>query len=91
MYEAEHFFIEKLRKFPFETYIVLNKKEYNLAKKKRIEKYSKKVSALALPQTRKSFCSEISSAVIYYDRELNLVSKCRKMNNLYWGIIIIRS
>ena len=41
MYEAETFFIEKLRKFPFETYIILNKKYEILQRKKLKEKYSK--------------------------------------------------
>ena len=34
-----------------------------------------------------SFCSEISKAFIFYDRELYLVSKCRQMNKLYCEII----
>ena len=34
MYKAQTFFIEKLRKFPFGTYIVLNKKHKNLQRKK---------------------------------------------------------
>ena len=48
MYEAEIFFIEKLRKFPFEIYIVLNKKYKILLGKKIIEKCSKKVRAWPL-------------------------------------------
>ena len=37
----------------------------------------------------KSFCSEISSAFSFYDRELDMVSKCRQMNKLYCKIIKI--
>ena len=58
-----------------------------------IEKYSKKVLfvySLALPRIRKRFCLEISSAFIFYARELNLVPKCKQMNKLYCGIIKIR-
>ena len=49
------------------------------------DKYSKKVSALALAPARKSFCIKISSAIIFQGRELNLVSKCRQMNKLSCG------
>ena len=50
-----------------------------------IDKYSKKVSALALTPIRKSLCIEISSTVIFHGRELNFMSKCRKMNKLSCG------
>ena len=33
-----------------------------------------------ITDTIKSFCSEIFSAFSFYDKELNLVSKCRQMN-----------
>ena len=56
-----------------------------------IEKYSKKSQCLlALTHIIKSFCSKISSAFIFYARELNFVSKCRQKNKLYCGIIKIR-
>ena len=34
---------------------------------------------------RKRLCIKISSAIIFYGRELNLVSKCRQMNKLSFG------
>ena len=34
MYETETFFIEKLRKFPYEIYVVLNKK-YKIQQRKK--------------------------------------------------------
>ena len=41
--KAEIFlFIRKLSKFPFENYIVINKKIQNVGEKKMIEQYSKK-------------------------------------------------
>ena len=43
--------------------------------------------ALALVTCGKSFQSEISSAFSFYARELNLVSKCRQMNDFYCEII----
>ena len=58
-------------------------------KKKEEEKKNLCVSAIVLMRIRKSFCSEISSAFIFYAREPNLVSKCRQMNKLC-GIIKIR-
>ena len=53
-----------------------------------IEKYSKKVSLLALMPIIKSLCMEISSAVSFHGRELKLVPKCRQMNKLSCGIKI---
>ena len=50
-----------------------------------IDKYSKKVSVLALMIVRKILWIEISSAVIFHGRELNWVSKCRQMNKLSCG------
>ena len=58
-----------------------------------IEKYSKKAHACPRASAnvhKKIFCSEISNAFIFYARELNLVLKCRQMNKLDCGIIIIR-
>ena len=43
--------------------------------------------AQALVTHGKSFQSEISSAFSFCARELNLVSKCRQMNKLYFEII----
>ena len=48
------------------------------------------IHEIAISRIRKSFRSDISSAIIFYGKELNLVSKCTKMDNLYWGIIKIR-
>ena len=50
-----------------------------------MDKYLKKVSELVLTPIRKILCIEISSAVIFHGRELNLVSKCRHMNKLSCG------
>ena len=50
-----------------------------------INKYSKKVSELVLTAVRKNLCIDISSAVIFHGRELNLVSKCRQINKLSCG------
>ena len=50
-----------------------------------IEKYSKKVSALALMPVIKSLCIKISSAVSFHGRELKLVPKCSQMNKLSCG------
>ena len=50
-----------------------------------IDKYSKKVSVIALAPVRKSLRIEISSDVIFHGRELNLVSKRRQMNKLSCG------
>ena len=45
------------------------------------------ISELAITHTRKSFCSEISSTFSFYARELNFMTKCRKMNKIYYEII----
>ena len=45
------------------------------------------LSRVEITDAIKSFCSEISSAFIFYARELNLVSKCRQINKLYCEII----
>ena len=50
-----------------------------------MDKYTKKVSALALTPLRKSLCIEISRAVIFHGRELNLVLKCRHIKTLSCG------
>ena len=39
----------------------------------------------------KKFLLKFLALSFFYGRELNLVSKCRKMNNLYWEIIKITS
>ena len=49
------------------------------------KKKKKLVSELVLMPVRKSLCIKISSAVIYYDREFNLVLKCRQMSKLSCG------
>ena len=57
-----------------------------------IEMYSKSIVCQlvnAIPHN-KSFCSDISRVLSFYARELNLVSKCRKMNKLYCEILKIR-
>ena len=72
MYEAEIFFIKKLRKFPFETYIVL--KSVKFSRKKNDRKVLKK-SLCNRANSHKSLRFEISSAVIFHGRELNLMSK----------------
>ena len=48
------------------------------------------VRTLVLTSIRKSFCSEIFSAFIFYARDLTLVSKCREMNKLYCEVTNIR-
>ena len=50
-----------------------------------IDKYSKKVSVLALTPARKSLCIKISSAVIFHGGEFNLMSKSKQMNKLSCG------
>ena len=57
-----------------------------------MDKYSKKVRELVLTPVKKSLCIDISSAVIFHGRELNLMSKCRQMDKLScgknkWGLI----
>ena len=47
-----------------------------------IEKYSKKVSVLALTAVIETLCLEISSAVSFHVRELKFVPKCSQMNKL---------
>ena len=72
MYKAETFFIEKLRKFPFGTYLVLNKKYKIWQRKKNDRKALKKksmfVSTLVLTCKRKSFRWEIFGVFNYYAR-----------------------
>ena len=54
-----------------------------------IEKYSNKVSSLALTPVIKSLRIKISSVISFHGRELKLMPKCRQMNKLSCGIKII--